>query len=278
MAKAKKSDKPAGELSDKAQARMNEVIARFESGDLGPVVTAAKLKLPESWPTYKWSTRNKALVVAQLGTLNVRTYNQWQEMGRQVQKGARGGFAWKGMKIEKKNDNGEVEKAFMKFSLFSVFSCDDTDGDVMPEQAHEVAPPPLMHVAERMGLDVKWEPGDGPSNGYYMPSKDVIRIHVDTDGVGVGTFFHELAHAVQNRLFGLGNYAQDEVVAELTAASIASLYGYDDRINYSWEYIKGWASAVDSNAKPIDVVKKVIDVTGQILDYIMGMAEDPQAA
>ena len=81
-------------LSDKAQTSLDQVIERFKQGDLAPVVDVLqmRLRLPADAPARTWTFSNQVLAYAQTGCLDCRGYKQWQEVGRQVQKGTHGAF------------------------------------------------------------------------------------------------------------------------------------------------------------------------------------------
>jgi antirestriction protein ArdC len=72
-------------------------------------------------------------------------------------------------------------------------------------------------------------------------------------------FLHELSHAVDYSLPDRkDDYAYGEVVAELSAAFLGSLYGIDIHIPSTKAYIDNWAGKNNHAAfKLIDAVKRV---------------------
>ena len=81
-------------LSPKAQAALNQVISRLQAGDLSPVITIASIKRhpDDNMPSSNWTMSNLLLAYMTTGDLDARGYKQWQNVGRQVQKGERAGY------------------------------------------------------------------------------------------------------------------------------------------------------------------------------------------
>ena len=96
-------------------------------------------------------------------------------------------------------------------------------------------------------------------NAYYSPSSDKIVIptreqFVDGEAFATNTL-HECAHATgaESRLdrklgehpFGSAGYAREELIAELSAAVVASQYGLSKHIkNDSAQYLKSWLGSL----------------------------------
>ena len=185
-------------LSGKAKEAMGKVIAKFESGDLSPMVEMARIKLPEDAPAHKWTFSNRVLAYAQSGSVDCRGYRQWQAAGRQVQKGSCAAFILGPILVKRETNEGE-EKALVGFRSIPVFAYQDTqaeNGDALDYTPTEL--PPLMEVAQQLGVDVA-----------YAPTKDGSLGNCKTDGSRItlgsedpGVFFHEMAHAAHKRVMG----------------------------------------------------------------------------
>ena len=76
-------------LSPKAQAALDRVVNTFKRGDLSPITEVVRLRLGSDAPASRWTFSNQVLAYAQTGELDCRGYRQWQQVGRQVKKGAR---------------------------------------------------------------------------------------------------------------------------------------------------------------------------------------------
>ena len=80
------------------------------------------------------------------------------------------------------------------------------------------------------------------------------------------TFFHELAHAIHARIAGElkgAQTAEQETVAEFTAAVLMDLYGYSDHTGNAWQYIS-------HNAKdPLIAISKAMGTTEKVLKVLL---------
>jgi antirestriction protein ArdC len=248
-------------LSATAQASLDKVIDRFKAGDLSPIVKVARIHLDPSAPASRWTFSNKVLAFVQTGQIDCRGFRQWQEVGRQVVKGAKAAFILRPKTVRKENDEGEVETFCIGFAGIPVFSIDVTEGEPLPDYAPAELPP-LHDVAQRLGAEVSWLPVPADRLGDYSPSRDKIRVGTQDPSV----FFHELAHAAHKRVLGDlqgGQDAGQETVAELTAAVLMDLYGLGDRTGNAWRYIEAY------NPKdPLAAVCKALADVSQILDLL----------
>jgi hypothetical protein len=254
-------------LSAKAQAAMDSVVKTFKSGDLSPITMIACMRLPDDAPAKKWSFNNRVLAFAQTGTLDCRGYKQWKKVGRQVCKGEDGAFIITPyVRYEKNKRTGDKEPVIRGFGATAVFAYHQTDGDADCALTYEPKdPPPLMDVAEALGLEVHYEPGiaAGMTDG-----KTVWMSSYEPE-----VFFHELAHAAHRKADGgevVGEKAYRETVAELSAAVLAEMYGYDLTGN-AWQYIEYFApedplKAIREALKTVETVLEVIETAGDALE------------
>ena len=83
-------------------------------------------------------------------------------------------------------------------------------------------------------------------------------------------FFHELAHAAHERVEGDlkgGQVPSQEIIAELTAATLGRLYCPDANLGFSYEYVKSYAK---KSKKSIErACLAVINTVGKVLDEIL---------
>ena len=249
-------------LSAKAQESLDSVIEQFKAGDLSPIVKMARIQLPEDAPAHRWTFSNRVLAYAQSGSVDCRGYRQWQAAGRQVQKGSHAAFILGPILVKKDTDDGE-EKTLVGFRAIPVFAFRDTQAE--NEEALDYAPrelPPLMEVAQRLGVEVAYAPTKTGSLGNCKTDGTCITLGSDDTAV----FFHELAHAAHRRVIGRdlrgGQDPHQETTAELAAAVLMSMYGYD-RTGNAWQYIKGY------NEDPLRAIVKATDEVGKVLTLLL---------
>lgn len=206
-------------------------------------------------PMIKWSMLNQ-LVCFLAGTQDARGYRQWQKVGRYVEKGMKAIWilAPNMGKIKKKRQEEieidglietveteeEVQKLF-GFKTVPVFRYEDTDGEPLEyeQKIRRIEPEklPLYDVARDLGLTVQVGLTSIGEYGSFSPGSKEIRLCSDSEQ----TFLHEISHAVDQHLGNYKDYESGEIVAELSACFLASLYGLKADIGDTQEYIKSWS-------------------------------------
>lgn len=251
-------------LSAKAQTALDRVIEQFKAGDLSPIVDVVRIERDPSAPSTAWTFRNQVLAYAQTRTLDCRGYRQWQEVDRQVVKGALAAFIFAPRMITKEDeDTGKKESRLIGFRPIAVFPYQDTEGDgpgAMTYEPREL--PPLAEVAESLGISIKWAPMLG-ALGSYTKGRERITLGADQAPI----FFHELAHAAHAQIEELkpGQDAQQETVAEFTAAVLSELYGYEHSGN-AWQYIESY------NEDPLKAIYAALGTVERVLTLIEEIA------
>ena len=234
-------------LSENAQAAMNKVVAKMQSGDLSPVVALTLYERKgEPVPFDNWSLYNRLMTFIESGgSTDLRGYRQWQKVGRQVKPNPPN-TAWILVSCKKKFKNketGEDEYRHYSFKGVSVHPYEDTEGEELPE--HDYAPkepPPLLDVAKRLGVEVTWDYAPVARGAAGSATPDGSRITLGTDDWE--TWFHELAHAALAKTNGKlkgGQHEDQEAAAELAAAVLMEMYGFD-RTGNAWRYINWYSS------------------------------------
>lgn len=253
-------------LSPKAQASLDKVVEKFQSGDLSDIVKIAAIRRdPRDLPTPfdKWSLCNQVLAYAQSGSLDLRGYRQWQAAGRQVKKGTAGAFILVPVFMKK----GEKEEDKIKFfKTVSVHPVENTEGDPLPEFDYAPANlPPLSEIADRLNIKTAWRPLPIDRLGQW----NATRNQIDVGSPDTAIFFHELAHAIHTRIDGQkGKKGQDagrETVADFTACVLMQLYGLGDRSGNTWKYISHY------NKDPLKAITKALSVVEKVLLFLETM-------
>lgn len=230
--------------SKKAIAKM---VEKFQNGDFNTVTEGIRFQVPEEFPSSSYSFLNKMMIYHQGDSLITGSYKFWKDRGRYPKKGT-ALYIYKPLKKKYEDADTKEEKWFVYgFSLIPTYPIEGTEvnekfeGEVI--QVPELQPaelPPLMDVAEQLGLDVNWKPVPMDRWADYM--KQGKRINMGTDSPRV--FFHELAHGLHAEVdsdFGNRTTQFKEVVAEFTGAVMMSLYTGEDSSGNAWDYIKHYA-------------------------------------
>jgi antirestriction protein ArdC len=222
--------------------------------------------LPRGEPisSEKWSLSNRVLAYIQTRDLDCRGYKQWQKADRHIRKGERAAYILAPCLVTGKDEEtGKETQVLRGFRAVAVFGLDQTNGEPLPEVDYTPAElPPLADVAERLGIDVVYQP---------LPPGRLGRCEVTGSRIELGAhdpqvFFHELAHAAHARIEGRlkgGQHAGQETVAEFTAAVLMHLYGLGDRTGNCWEYVRGYA------ADPLQAIVKALHTVEQVLALLL---------
>jgi antirestriction protein ArdC len=216
------------------------------------------------------------------------TYKQAKALGGNVRKGEKGTLVVLWKPIEKEKEDGTTE-SFMMLRYFTVFNVAQMDDIEIPEKFLVKREPVavLDGVAEALAY-----PG-GPivrhaqqDKAYYSPAKDEIVLprleQFSSAERYAATALHEVTHSTghEDRLdrglgntFGCEKYAQEELVADIGAAMLATHLG----IKVEWEqhaaYLASWLQVLKEDRKMIvQAAQKAQKAVDHVLDV------DPAAA
>ena len=255
--------------TDKARETMNKLVERFQDGDIAPLVKLSTIRLTaqNSIPAERWSFSNQFLALIQTGELDCRGFRQWQEVKRHVSAGATAAYILGPMIVKNKTDEGEEIK-LIGFKSIPVFPLAMTEGEPLPEIDKTIAPdvlPPLVNVANKWGIDIKYTPFTGRAYGSFSQDAKSIRLATHEESV----FFHELSHAAHSRIERLkgGQDVRQEIIADFTACVLMQVYGLKDTSGITWNYIKSY-----SPENPIGAILSALDTMGKVLDLIISSA------
>jgi hypothetical protein len=249
-------------MSPNAEKAMQEVIEKFQTGNLSEMIKIAAFEIPSSWPSAKWSMGNKMLAYIQARTLNARGFHAWKEVRRQVKKGAHGIYIW-APRMVKKEEKGEEKIQLIGFFPIAVFPIETTEGEPLEDDMTPHQLPPLFEVAARLGVTVTFQPVTPDRLGDFGHGK----INMGTDDPRV--FLHELAHAAHQATdpeFLNRSSEYKEVVGDFSACVLATLYGYD-YTGTTWEYLKMFST------DPLKAILKAGQHIERVLDLILAEKE-----
>ena len=224
-------------------------------------------QLEKQWQSNQWITFKQAKELAE--TMQVEAESH-EYMG--VRKGARSMKAFmpiwvKDKELEDKEGDEQTKLCFKPYSLFNLDqttglkTCDDPKWipnlsvEAFIEQLAEIVP--LQHEGGHAYYRRSCE--GAPEGEIVLPERTAF----DRPETYYATLFHEAIHATgevnrlnreKGALFGDDAYAFEELVAELGALMLGSLFGYTgDHIDQDQHasYISGWLSILNKDTSAI---------------------------
>jgi antirestriction protein ArdC len=211
------------------------------------------------------------------------TYKQAQALGGNVRKGEKGTpvVLWKPM--EKEKADGSTE-SFMMMRYFTVFNVAQMENIDIPEKYLVKREPVavLDGVAEALaypgGPDVRHAQQD---KAYYSPAKDEIVLPLLEQFTSperyAATALHEITHSTghDERLargltgaFGCESYAQEELVAEIGAAMLATHIGIDVEWEQHAAYLTSWLRVLKDDRK---LIVQAAQKAQKAVDHVMSV-------
>jgi antirestriction protein ArdC len=259
-------------MNEKSKQLLDEIINKITGETISGFLKKNIFGL--NLPIRKWSFLNQFMCfLAQ--TDDARGYQQWKQVGRFVRKGSKAIsiFApWiRDKKITEKDEQGKDNEKSMQvivgFFPIPVFRYEDTDGKELDYQIQmkSVNPEslPLYAIAESLKISVKVGLTRHGEAGSFSPESNKIRLSTDS----TQTFYHELSHGIDMHLNGTEkyDYALGEVVAELSACFISSLFGTSANLAYTQNYIRSWS---DGNEHVVIMIIKALERVKAIYGFI----------
>ena len=260
-------------MKGKATEMLDDLVKKIDGTQTSGFIRHSLFSDGAAIPCRRWSLLNRFVAFVS-GTSDARGIRQWNDAGRSVKKRARPFYILVPMFRPKTNSlenvgdgNGteegksEPSKELTGFRLMPVFRVEDTDGRPLDYEeklkAFDVKKLPLIDVARKLGVTVRAGlTFDGIAGSFNPGGK---RITMGTSAPSV--FLHELSHAVDFALPGRkDDYAFGEVVAELSAAFLGSLYGVQIDIPGTKAYIESWAGKGHVAFRLADAMRRVEEI------------------
>lgn len=269
--------------SDKILGVVNKTLEVFKEGKFTEMVERTYIEYKAGIKP-KRSIANDILVQIQGGS-DARGYNQWTNVGRQVQKGEKANFMiWapdlKTRTIKTKNEQGEEETikkkvcvGFLPIWVFDIAQTKVIDEGKWQEveTAYKPIELPVLHdVANQLGIKVEYAPMQG---GYWGRTNGKNKIELCTHDVK--TFFHELIHCVDGNLHGelkSGQHADQEIVADMGALVLCQMYGHEGWENHVYNYVRSYANDHDGE-KTLQMVMSLTNRIVACVDYVVSIHE-----
>lgn len=269
-----------------SKAVCEEILKRFESGDIPQALSNVFVKRSDDIPSMKWSWNNQ-FIQAIFGTGDSRGFNQWNSVGRKVKKGAKAIYILGPCFVKKteKTESGDIKErqVLVGFRSIPVFRIEDTEVSdenlwkaAAKDEAEEnrLASLPFRDVAESWCLSIQSYNGQGA--GYLGFYKHGQGIALGTQNLA--TWAHELVHAADDKNGTItkagGQKRDNEVVAELGGAALLKMVGqeYAADLGGCWEYIKAYNE--NDSDKTIKYCFKMINRVCECLNLILETAKN----
>lgn len=201
------------------------------------------------------------------------TFKQVQDEGGKIKKGEKASMVvfWKWLEVEDEKTGEKKEIPYLRY--INVFHIDQTEGvkakhtgNDYPNSADadETADAIINDYLERFGVKLSHEEG---ARAYYQPSADRVvlplRKQFAETAEYYSTAFHELAHSTghesrlnrltQTAAFGSDEYSKEELVAEISAATLTNHVGLETTGSFqnSAAYVQSWLKALKNDKRMI---------------------------
>ena len=231
-----------------------QIIEKFKSGEVPKALSTMFLRSTTGKPMESWSWGNQ-FYAAMMGMTDARGYKQWQQVGRQVSKGAKALFILGPLKktYTKEDDEGNEKQVsflygFRSVSVYDINSTVIVDEDLWEKsklptvEVREVMDElPFKEVARRWDLDINFYKGaEGKALGYFKPGEIAIGTR------NLSTWAHELIHAADYKndyltpgQKGSEDKIEAEIVAEFGGAALLYMAGHEHSADLggAWDYI-----------------------------------------
>lgn len=215
------------------------------------------------------------------------TYRQWAKVGGQVMRGQRGTkiIYYSPRTKNVTDDNGEVkEESYFILKTFTVFNVDQVEGEHLDHLRAGYGTEPVSQIegyaeAQRVIDATGAEIREGGNEAFFRLDENYIQVPCRsqcdiTDWYEIVA--HELLHwsQFQQNSYG-GNYAEEELVAEIGACFLAAQVGIpvsEDLTNHA-KYLDGWLKAMKQDPK---YIFRVAARASKAVDFILSFSRTPE--
>lgn len=270
--------------NEKVKGEIEGLLKAFKEPESLEIVAKSMFRRNAEIPSDDWSPLNRLIQFAH-GTMDARGPKDWFKIGRKVLKA--GNFCIIAPKLWLKpvldNDgkpvldkDGKEKKIpiLVGFNPIAVWPVENTEGKEVDYKMDKEMPKFLCEqVAKSWGISIK-QTFDNPSfYAYFSPEKKQITMATDSQQ----TFFHELSHSADEKIQGKiknGQDANQEIVAEFSAAVLMSMFGLQAGTKNTFEYISRYADNLKK--EPVDAVIPLVSRIGKIINLILDENEKCQ--
>ncbi|MEP7010177.1 MAG: hypothetical protein ABJC13_07625 [Acidobacteriota bacterium] len=263
--------------NEKIQAIAHDLLTAFQTGALPAALAQVFIRRDIEVPSKHWTWTNRTVGILR-GHVYAAGFRQWEQLGRNVKKGARS-FYILAPRLKKDEDGSQESgnadrRVLIGYQPIAVFGYLQTHGKPLPgaeDEAAFLSALPLIEVALAWGLSV----------GTYSIRDSPEALGYFSAGVGIGlatenlsTWAHELVHAADHRLgTHTGQGLASEVVAELGGAILLECLGHPDKSDPggAYRYIEIYCKKHDRKVLP--VCTELLERTCRCVSYLLDEAE-----
>lgn len=205
------------------------------------------------------------------------TFNQAKSNKWKIKKGSKSIPVVYYGSYTKENDDGDLcSKTVLKYS--NVFNFDDIEGDKSKYVTDSTNVPIINDIQDYIN-NIKHDVTLG--NPCYVPSLDLVKMPTITDFSSniayYSTYFHELSHwtSHKDRLdrkistnFGSTEYAQEELIAELSAIFLCSEFNLSYEIEHHASYLSSWLNSLKSDP---NYLKTTLSMSSKVTNYLLSL-------
>jgi antirestriction protein ArdC len=215
------------------------------------------------------------------------TFKQAQDKGGCVRRGEKGTpvVYYNFVEVDDDETGDEKKIPFLKHS--TVFNLAQVDGVEIPTVETATAEAPTFNPIEAAEAILAGAPlpqiNHGGNHAYYSPRLDYIQMPKIEQFKGeaeyYNTLFHEVSHSsghasrlarkgvTESTYFGSHEYSKEELIAEITAASLSHEAGLFESIDRnSAAYVKSWAKALKDDK---NMIIQAAGAAQKAFDYIL---------
>ena len=189
--------------------------------------------------------------------------------------------------------SGRKENEFRLSTKYTaVFNAADIEG--MPELEapvqNDISEDELIRLlSDGMGVKIL---NDGGDRAFYSPMQDMIHLPLvsafSSDYAYNATALHELSHAsghpsrlnrVQNAFFGTGQYAYEELVAEMSSCFMGVNLNTEmtpEHLENHKAYVQSWIQSIRSKPETLTRAIKDAQAASDYMEYKAGLLSEPE--
>lgn len=259
-------EKIKAKQAQNANQVLEQLVKSFENPQFLQDAVIKTFLDPIDVPQNAYSRMNRILLAVQ-NSYDARGSATWRKLNKFPLNWSKQVFIMMPKTIKIKDKENEEEKTITTGFFFKgLYDAENIYGGKKLEYVKNAPKdlPPLSDVADKWGIKVEYKVN--PKNwGSYNIQNNNIQLSTGDKT----TFFHELAHAAHKKIDGAlkgGQDPQQEAIAQLSAGVLGQMYGQKMDL-YTYEYIKGYAK--DDPKKAMQLISKVLNKTGQVLELIL---------